>query len=125
MSGGGHAESHRVFDAYDSRLSSALARINGKMLALQSRIAKFAGAFLAIRAATGVVTAGFDHFKQALEVGGSSPALAIIALTPFPPPLLSVAKQILEDLPILHDDHEVLPRIGDDIDVRDGVAVHE
>jgi hypothetical protein len=30
-----------VFDADDSRLSSALARINGKMLALQSRIAKF------------------------------------------------------------------------------------
>ena len=55
-----------VFDADDSRLSSALARINGKMLALQSRIAKFAGAFLAIRAAAGVVTAGFDHFKQAL-----------------------------------------------------------
>ena len=34
-----------VFDA-DDRLSSALARINGKMLALQSRIAKFAAAFL-------------------------------------------------------------------------------
>jgi hypothetical protein len=59
-----------VFDADDSRLTSALARINGKMLALQSRIAKFAGAFLAIRAAAGVVTAGFDHFKQALDVGG-------------------------------------------------------
>jgi hypothetical protein len=59
-----------VFDADDSRLSAALARINGKMLALQSRIAKFAGAFLAIRAAAGVVTAGFDHFKQALDVGG-------------------------------------------------------
>jgi hypothetical protein len=28
-----------VFDADDSRLSSALARTNGKMLALQSRIA--------------------------------------------------------------------------------------
>ena len=59
-----------VFDADDTRLTSALARINGKMLALQSRIAKFAGAFLAIRAAAGVVTAGFDHFKQALDVGG-------------------------------------------------------
>ena len=33
-----------VFDADDSRLSGALARINGKMLALQSRIAKFAAA---------------------------------------------------------------------------------
>ena len=31
-----------VFDADDSRLSGALARINGKMLALQSRIAKLA-----------------------------------------------------------------------------------
>ena len=31
-----------VFDADDNRLSGALARINGKMLALQSRIAKFA-----------------------------------------------------------------------------------
>jgi hypothetical protein len=29
-------------------------------------LAKFAGAFLAIRAAAGVVTAGFDHFRQAL-----------------------------------------------------------
>ena len=35
-----------VFDADDSRLSGALARINGEMLALQSRIAKFAAAFL-------------------------------------------------------------------------------
>ncbi len=59
-----------VFDADDSRLSSALARINGKMLALQSRIAKFAAAFIAIRAAAGVVTAGFDHFRQALDLGG-------------------------------------------------------
>ena len=59
-----------VFDADDSRFSAALARINGKMLALQSRIVKFAGAFLAIRAAAGVVTAGCDHFKQALDVGG-------------------------------------------------------
>ena len=33
-----------VFDADDSRLSGALARINGRMLALQSRIAKFAAA---------------------------------------------------------------------------------
>ena len=59
-----------VFDADDSRLSGALARINGKMLALQSRIAKFAAAFIAVRAVAGVVTAGFDHFKQALDVGG-------------------------------------------------------
>jgi len=33
-----------VFDADDSRLSAALASINAQMLALQSRIAKFAGA---------------------------------------------------------------------------------
>ena len=59
-----------VFDADDSRLSAALARINGKMLALQSRIAKFAAAFVAVRAVAGVVTAGFDHFRQALDVGG-------------------------------------------------------
>ena len=39
-----------VFDADDSRLSGALARINGQMLALQSRIAKFAAAFIAVRA---------------------------------------------------------------------------
>ena len=37
-----------VFDADDSRLSGALARINGRMLALQSRIPKFAAAFIAI-----------------------------------------------------------------------------
>ncbi len=59
-----------VFDADDSRLSTALARINGKMLALQSRIAKFAAAFIAMRVAAGVVTAGFDRFKQALDLGG-------------------------------------------------------
>ena len=59
-----------VFDADDSRFGAALARINGRMLALQSRIAKFAVAFIAIRAAARVVTAGFDHFKQALDVGG-------------------------------------------------------
>ena len=59
-----------VFDADDSRLSGALARINSKMLALQSRIAKFAAAFIAVRAVAGVVTAGFDHFKDALDVGG-------------------------------------------------------
>lgn len=59
-----------VFDADDSRLGAVLARINGRMLALQSRIAKIAGAFLAVRAAAGVVTAGFDHFKQSLNVGG-------------------------------------------------------
>ena len=43
--GGGHAH---------SRLTSALA--------LESRIAKFAGAFLAIRAAADVLTAGFEQF---------------------------------------------------------------
>ena len=36
-----------VFDGDDSRLTGALASINGKMLALQSRIAKFAAAFIA------------------------------------------------------------------------------
>jgi hypothetical protein len=50
---------------------SALARINGKMLALQSRIARFAAAFIAVKAVAGVVTAGFDHFRQALDVGGA------------------------------------------------------
>src|ERR1043165_5943299 len=59
-----------VFDADDSRLTSALARINSKMLALQSRIAKFAAAFIAVRAVAGVGTAGFDNFRQALDVGG-------------------------------------------------------
>ena len=49
-----------VFDADDSRLSGARARINDKMLALQSRIARFATAFIAVRAVTGVVSAGFD-----------------------------------------------------------------
>jgi len=42
-----------VFDADDSRFGAVLARINGKMLALQSRIAKFAAAFIAVRAAAG------------------------------------------------------------------------
>ena len=59
-----------VFAADDSRLSGALARINGRMLALQTRIAKFAGAFIALRAVAHVVSAGFDQFKGALEVGG-------------------------------------------------------
>ncbi len=59
-----------VFDADDSRLTSALARINGKMLALQSRIAKFAAAFIAEKAVAGVVTGGYNHFWQALDVGG-------------------------------------------------------
>ena len=35
-----------VFDADDSRLSDALARINGKMRALQSRLARFAVALI-------------------------------------------------------------------------------
>ena len=77
-----------VFDADDSRLSGALARINGKMLALQSRIAKVAAAFIAIRAVAGVVTGraiscrsgrhavccrsalSRRAFKQALGAGG-------------------------------------------------------
>ena len=44
-----------VFDADESRLSGALARINGKMLALQSRIAKFAAAFIVQAFADGKV----------------------------------------------------------------------
>ena len=39
-----------VFDADDSRLGAALVRINQRMLTLQSRIAKFAGAWVAVRA---------------------------------------------------------------------------
>jgi hypothetical protein len=39
-----------VFDADDSRLGAAPVRINQRMLALQSRIAKFAGAWVAVRA---------------------------------------------------------------------------
>ena len=58
-----------VFDADDSRLGAALARINGKMLALQSRIAKFAGAWVAVRAVTHLVSAGFEHMRGALEIG--------------------------------------------------------
>ena len=58
-----------VFDVDDSRLSSALARINGKMLALQSRIAKFAAAWVAVRAVAHVVSAGFEQMRGALEVG--------------------------------------------------------
>ena len=69
-----------VFDADDSRFSAALARINGRMLALQSRIAKFAAAFIAHRAVAGVVTAGFDHFKQALDVGGQLNDLSSLPL---------------------------------------------
>src|SRR5215210_5200037 len=58
-----------VFDADDSRLGAALARINGRMLALQSRIAKFAAAFIAVRAVSHVVEAGFDHLRQAIDLG--------------------------------------------------------
>ena len=47
-----------VFDADDSRLSGAFARINGRMLTLQSRIAKFAAAFIALSAVAGAVTTG-------------------------------------------------------------------
>ena len=61
-----------VFDADDSRLSGALARINGKMLALQSRIAKFAAAFIAIRAVAGVVTAGLIISSRRSMSAGSS-----------------------------------------------------
>ncbi len=60
-----------VFDADDNRSSAALARINGKMLALQSRIAKFAAAFIAVKAVSGTVTGGFDHFRQVLDLGDS------------------------------------------------------
>ena len=70
-----------VFDADDSRLSGALARINGKMLALQSRIAKFAGAFIALRAVAHVVEAGFEHFHQALETGDKLNDLSANAYT--------------------------------------------
>ena len=58
-----------VFDADDSRFGAVLARINGRMLALQSRIAKFAGAFIALRAVAHVVGAGFEQFRQALDAG--------------------------------------------------------
>jgi hypothetical protein len=51
-----------IFDADDSRFGAALARINGKMLALQSRIAKFAVAFVAIRSAARIVGAGLALF---------------------------------------------------------------
>ena len=47
-----------VFDADDSRLSGALARINGRMLALQSRIAKFAAVFIAMRIGAALIVAG-------------------------------------------------------------------
>jgi hypothetical protein len=59
-----------IFEADDSRLGAALTRINQRMLALQARIAKFAVAFVAVRAAARVVTAGFDHMRQALDLGG-------------------------------------------------------
>ena len=65
-----------VFDRDDSRLSGPLARINGRMLALQSRIAKFAAAFIAIRS-----TAGFDQFGAA---ACSSTSMKVLE-TPFAP----------------------------------------
>ncbi|MEO8350494.1 MAG: hypothetical protein ABI680_02115 [Chthoniobacteraceae bacterium] len=40
------------------------------MLALQSPIAKIATALIAIRAVAGLVTAGFNQLKPALDVGG-------------------------------------------------------
>ena len=58
-----------VFDADDSRLGAALVRINQRMLALQSRIAKFAGAWVAIRAVSHLVAAGFEKMRGAFEVG--------------------------------------------------------
>jgi hypothetical protein len=60
-----------VFDADDSRFGAALTRINGMMLALQSRIAKFAVAFVAIRAVARTVGAGFDQLRSAFDLGGS------------------------------------------------------
>jgi hypothetical protein len=58
-----------VFDADDSRLGAALARINAKMLALQSRIAKFAAAWIALRAVSHLVSSGFERMRGAFEVG--------------------------------------------------------
>lgn len=58
-----------VFDADDSRLGAALVRINQRMLALQSRIAKFAGAWVAVKAVAHLVSAGFEHMRGAFEVG--------------------------------------------------------
>ena len=44
-------------------------RINQRMLALQSRIAKFAGAWIAVRAVARLVSAGFEHMRGAFEIG--------------------------------------------------------
>src|SRR4051794_12505524 len=60
-----------IFDADDSRLGAALTRINQRMLALQSRIAKFAVAFVAVHSAVRLVGAGFDHLREALDLGGN------------------------------------------------------
>ena len=59
-----------VFDADDSRLSGAHARINGRMLALQSRIAKFAAAFIALRV------------QPADEVFGADGSAALLGMKP-------------------------------------------
>ena len=58
-----------VFDADDSRFGAALTRINERMLKLQERIAKFAGAWIAIRSVSHLVADGFEKMKQAFEVG--------------------------------------------------------
>jgi hypothetical protein len=58
-----------VFDADDSRLGAALTRINQRMLALQERVAKFAGAWLAIQSVSHLVAAGFEQLRGALELG--------------------------------------------------------
>lgn len=58
-----------VFDADDSRLSAALVRINQRMLALQSGIAKFAGAWVAVKTVAHLVSSGFEQMRGALEVG--------------------------------------------------------
>ena len=42
------------------------------------RIAKLAAAFIAVCALAGVATAGFDRFKQALDVGGQLNDLAML-----------------------------------------------
>ena len=55
-----------VFDADDSRLGAALTRINQRMLALQERVAKFAGAWVAVQSVSHLVAAGFSRLTQLL-----------------------------------------------------------
>src|SRR5260221_10788120 len=58
-----------VFDADDSRLGAAFVCINQRMLALQERVAKFAGAWVAVQSVLHLVAAGFEHLREAFEVG--------------------------------------------------------